>query len=221
MNAILALIKRDLKLAFRQGGGFGAALGFVLCVIVMVPLAIGPDQVLLQRLAPGMMWLMLLLSVLLTAERIFASDLEDGSLDVMSMGEASLERVVLAKAIAHWLSVSLPLAIVAPCLGLMLNLDASQLPKLLAAMIIGSLALSFLASLGGALTAGLRRGGLLIQLLVLPLYVPVLVFGISVTQSSFGPSGAQSALLVLSGITLLTLVLVPFASAAALRSFMK
>ncbi len=221
MKSLLALLKRDIKLAWRQGGGLGAALGFMLAVIVLIPLSIGPDQNLLQRLAPGLMWLTLLLAVLLTAERMFASDLEDGSLDVMTTGSLSLEWIAAIKIAAHWLTVSLPLAILGPVLGFMFNLDAAQFPQLLLAMITGSLALSAIAAIGGAITAGLRRGGLLVALLILPLYVPILIFGVSVTQSALGPTGATSSLTVLAGLTLLSLVLAPLASAAALRSFLR
>jgi heme exporter protein B len=221
MKPLLALLKRDIKLAWRQGGGLGAALGFMLAVIVLIPLSIGPDQNLLQRLAPGLMWLTLLLAVLLTAERMFAADLEDGSLDVMTTGTLSLEWISAIKIAAHWLTVSLPLAVLAPLLGFMFNLDAAQLPQLLLAMITGSLALSAIAAIGGAITSGLRRGGLLVALLILPLYVPILIFGVSVTQSALGPSGASSALTVLAGLTLLSLIAAPFASAAALRSFLR
>ena len=131
-TAALALIKRDMRLALKQGGGFGAALGFILAVMVLVPLAVGPDQAQLQRLAPGMMWLALLLAVLLTADRMFQQDFEDGSLDVMSMGRLPFEVVTLLKALAHWLTVSLPLALITPPMGLFLNIYTGQLPILYA-----------------------------------------------------------------------------------------
>jgi heme exporter protein B len=221
MMPMRAIIKRDLTLALRQGGGLGPALGFILAVIVLVPLAIGPDLNLLQRLAPGMMWLTLLLAVLLTADRIYAQDLDDGSLELLALSGQPLEFTVLAKTIAHWLSVSLPLALIAPILGLMLNLDTEQLPLLWLSMLIGSLALSMLASLGGAITAGLKRGGLLISILVLPLYVPIIIFGISTVSSSLGPSGPTSSLLVLLAVTLIACIINPWGAAAALRIYLK
>jgi heme exporter protein B len=221
MRALLAIIQRDLKLALRQGGGLGPALGFILAVMVLVPLAIGPDLNLLQRLAAGIMWLTLLLAVLLTAERIYAQDLEDGSLELFAISGQPMEAIVIAKTLAHWLSVSLPLAVIAPVLAVMLNLDTNQMPILWISMILGSLALSMLASLGGAITAGLKRGGLLVSILVLPLYVPVMIFGISAVSSSLGPAGATSSLLILFAITLLTCVLTPWAAAAALRMYLK
>jgi heme exporter protein B len=220
-QSVRALIKRDILLARRQGGGLGAALGFILAVIVLIPLALGPDQALLSRLAPGMMWLSLLLSVLLTADRMFQQDFEDGSLDVMMMGALPFEFVTLTKAFSHWLTVSLPLAVVSPALGLLLSLDATKLPILWISMISGSLALSFLASIGGAVTAGLRRGGLLVSLLILPLYVPVLIFGVAAATTDFGPYGATPALIVLCAITLMSLIVAPWASAAALRAYLR
>ena len=219
--SLKALLWRDIALARKQGGGLGAALSFILAVVVLVPLAIGPDLVLLQRLAAGMMWLALLLAVLLTGDRIFQQDLEDGSLDLMTMSPVPFELITLTKSLAHWLMVSLPLAIIAPPLGLMLNLDINSLPFLWLAMITGSLALSLLASLGGAITAGLRRGGLLVSILILPLYIPVLIFGISATTMMMGPQSALPSLLILLAITLLCVVIVPLACAAALRAYMR
>jgi len=218
---IWALLKRDITLARKQGGGLGAALSFILAVAVMMPIALGPDPNLLQHLAAGMMWLALLLAVLLTADRIFQQDFEDGSLDLMTMTKTPFEVIVLSKTLAHWLTVSLPLAVIAPPLGLMLNIELDQLPMLWAAMITGSLAISLLASLGGAITAGLRRGGLLIAILILPLYIPVLIFGVATTTLTLGPQSSWPALAILLAITLLCLVISPIASAAALRAYLK
>jgi heme exporter protein B len=219
--ALNALLWRDVALARKQGGGLGAALSFILAVVVLVPLSVGPDLNLLARLAAGLMWLALLLAVLLTADRIFQQDLEDGTLDLMTMAPVPFELVALVKAIAHWLTVSLPLALIAPPLGLMLNLDIAALPILWLAMMAGSLALSLLAALGGAVTAGLRRGGLLISILILPLYVPVLVFGVSATTMMMGPQSALPSLLILLAITLVCLVVSPLACAAALRAYLR
>jgi len=220
-QALNALLWRDVALARKQGGGLGAALSFILAVVVLVPLSVGPDLNLLARLAAGLMWLALLLAVLLTADRIFQQDLEDGTLDLMTMAPVPFELVALVKAIAHWLTVSLPLALIAPPLGLMLNLDIASLPVLWLAMVAGSLALSLLAALGGAITAGLRRGGLLISILILPLYVPVLVFGVSATTMMMGPQSALPSLLILLAITLVCLVISPLACAAALRAYLR
>jgi heme exporter protein B len=221
IRAITAILRRDLALGFRQGGGAAAALSFILAVLVMVPLAIGPDQNLLQRLAPGIMWLTLLLAVLLTAERIFQQDYEDGTIDALVSSPYPLELLVCCKAIAHWLGTGLPLALLSPFLALMLNIRETSIPVLLAAMVLGSLSLSLLASIGGALTAGLRRGGLLVNLLVLPLYVPVLVFGVSASLAETTPQGLAPSLLVLLAVALLSLAIQPWASAAALRAYLR
>lgn len=222
MKAALALLKRDLVLAWRQGGGVGTALGFFLTVIVLLPLGIGPDQALLQRIAPGGLWIALLLSVLLSADRIYQADYEDGSLELLSMGNMPLEMVAGVKSLAHWLTSGLPLAIAAPLLGFLLNLDSALIVPMLGAMILGSFGLSFLASLGAAVTVGLRRGGLLVSLLVLPLYVPVLIFGISASNAgAAGPDISQAAFLILLAITLVILVIAPLGAGAALRAYMR
>ena len=150
MSLLLALIRRDLVLSLRQGGGAGTALGFFLTVVVLLPIGLGPDQALLQRLAPGALWIALLLSVLLSADRIFQQDYEDGSLDIMAMGPVPLELVALAKSLAHWLSTGLPLAVSAPLLGFLLNLDPAVILPLILAMALGSVALSLLAAVGAA-----------------------------------------------------------------------
>jgi heme exporter protein B len=196
-------------------------LGFFLTVVVLLPIGIGPDQALLARIAPGALWIALLLSVLLSADRIYQQDYEDGSLDVMTMGPVPFEMVALAKAIAHWLSTSLPLAIAAPLLGFLVNLEPEAILPLSAAMALGSIALSLLASIGAAVTVGLRRGGLLVSLLVLPLYVPVLIFGLSASQANAAPGLTTASLLILGAIALVSLVVSPLASAAALRSYLK
>ncbi|MGH6854219.1 MAG: heme exporter protein CcmB [Aestuariivirga sp.] len=222
MSLIWALIRRDFILSLRQGGGAGTGLGFFLAVIVLLPIGLGPDQALLQRMAPGALWIALLLSVLVSAERIFQHDFEDGSLDIMAMGPVSFELVALAKALAHWLSSSLPLAVAAPLLGFLLNLDPRAILPLAFAMAAGSIALSLLASIGAAVTVGLRRGGLLVSLLVLPLYVPVLIFGVAASQPAApGPDIATPSLLILVALALASLVLSPLASAAALRSYLR
>jgi len=217
MTGLLALVRRDLRLALRQGGGVGTAFGFFLTVILLLPLGLGPDLALLERIAPGAIWLALLLSVLLSAERIFQADYEDGSLELFTLGPAALEMVVAAKAIAHWLTAGLPLALAAPLLGFLLNLAPDRMLPLALATVTGSAALSLLAALGAAVTVGLRRGGLLISLIVLPLYVPVLVFG--VTASS--PGETAPPFMILLAIVLVAIVIVPFAAAAALRAHLR
>jgi heme exporter protein B len=222
MKLLWALVRRDILLTLRQGGGAGTALGFFLTVVVLLPIGLGPNQALMQKLAPGALWIALLLSVLLSADRIFQQDYDDGSLDIMAMGPVPFELVALAKSIAHWLSTSLPLAIAAPFLGFLLNLSPSVILPLFLAMILGSITLSLLAAIGAAVTVGLRRGGLLVSLLVLPLYVPVLIFGVAASNGGvMGDGVAPAALLILAAIALASLVLSPIASAAALRSYLK
>lgn len=222
MKPFLALLKRDLVLAWRQGGGVGTAFGFFLTVIVLLPLGIGPDVNVLQRIAPGGLWIALLLSVLLSADQIYQSDFDDGSLELMTFGTVPLELVAATKSLTHWLVSGLPLAIAAPLMGFLLNLDTRLIIPLLAAMVLGSIGLSFLAGLGAAVTVGLRRGGLLVSLLVLPLYVPVLIFGISAGGAgTAGPDVAQASFTILFAVTLVILVIAPFGSAAALRAYMR
>ena len=221
-SAYTAILSRDFTLAIRQGGGIGTAIGFFLTVIVLLPLGLGPDQQLLQRIAPGALWIALLLSVLLSADHLYQTDHDDGSLEIMALSSTPLEIVVLAKASVHWLTSGLPLALAAPVLGFLLNMDPALVLPLATAMVAGSLALSLLASLGAAITVGLHQGGLLVLLLVLPLYVPVMIFGVlasSGTQSGIDNSG--TALIILIAIVLAALVVTPLASAAALRSYMR
>jgi heme exporter protein B len=218
VKLLWALVRRDLMLATRQGGGAGTAIGFFVTVIVLLPLGLGPDQALLQRIAPGALWIALLLSVLLSAERIFQSDYEDGSLDAMALGVMPLELVVLAKAAAHWLITALPLAVAAPFFGFLINLDPLAILPLSLAMIIGSIALSLLAALGAAITVALRRGGLLVSLLILPFYVPCLIFGVAASSLS---DLVTPSLLMLTALALASLVLIPVAAAAALRAYLK
>jgi heme exporter protein B len=218
MSAAMALFGRDVRLALRQAGGTGTAIGFFLTFVVLLPVGLGPDQALLGRIAPGALWIALLLSVLLSADRIFESDHADGSLEILAMSGTPLPLLGLAKAAAHWVTAALPLAIAAPILGFLVNLDPALIVPQLLAMLIGSLALSLLALLGAAITIGLRRGGPLVSLLILPLYVPVLIFGVA--ASSAGES-AGSARLVLLALSLISLVLCPAAAAAAIRAHLR
>jgi heme exporter protein B len=216
MRAFLALIARDVRLGMRSGGALGAAMGFYLVVVAVIPLGLGPDMNLLSRIAPGVLWVALMLSALLSLERIFHIDYEDGSLDMLATGPLPLELVALAKALAHWISTALPLVIITPALGLLLNLEAQAYPPLLLSMAVGTPAVSFLGAVGAALTCGLRRGGLLLALLLLPLYVPVVIFGVA--SANAGLTGEFAApFSILAAFTLASAVLGPVAAAAALR----
>ncbi|MEM7193082.1 MAG: heme exporter protein CcmB [Pseudomonadota bacterium] len=219
MNAALALIRRDMTLAIREGGAISVALGFYLVVIAIAPFGLGPDLNLLSRVAPGLLWIALLLAALLSADRIFHNDFEDGTLDVLAMGPLPLPLAAASKSLAHWITTCVPLALLAPLLGLMLNLPLNAIPMLVLTMLIGTISVSFIAALGAALTLGLRRSGLLLALLVLPLYVPVLIFGVStITALLAGPGSPWPPFLMLCALALASLVLGPLAAAAALRT---
>jgi heme exporter protein B len=222
MKAVSALIRRDLGVAMRQGSSLGTAIGFFLAVVMLLPIGLGPDQALMQRIAPGALWIALLLSVLLSADRIFQDDYEDGSLELLTSGPLSFELVTLTKACVHWLTAGLPLAVIAPLLGFLVNISPEQVLPLAAAMIIGSLGISLLAALGAAVTVGLRRGGMMVSLLILPLYVPLMIFGVaaSAPQNIMQGTGIAS-LFVLAALSLAALVVVPIAASAALRAYMQ
>ena len=213
----MTLVLRDLRLSVRQGGALGTALGFYMVVVTMLPLGLGSDLNLLSRIAPGVLWIALLLSALLSLPRIFGADYEDGSLDILTTGPLPLELVAAAKALAHWISTSIPLALLAPVLGILLNLEIGAYPVLVATMLLGTPAVSFIGAVGAALTLRSHRGGLLIALLVLPLYVPTLVFGMAAISALLGPGGVMSPVLILTALSLFAVVLGPIAAAAALR----
>lgn len=214
---MIALLLRDLKLAFRAGGGFGLGLAFFLIVTVLVPFSVGPQSSLLSTIAPGVLWLGALLACLLSLDRLLALDWEDGSLDLLATAPLPLESVVTIKALAHWLTTGLPLVIAAPFLGVLLNLPVPGFFWLVISLLIGTPAMSVIGTFGAALTVGLKRGGLLLSLLVLPLYVPTLIFGAEVARRGATGMETQTPLLMLAGITAATIALLPFASAAVLR----
>ena len=212
-----ALLIRDMRLAMRAGGGFGLGLAFFLLVAVIVPLGVGPEQAVLGRIAPGILWVGALLSCLLSLDRIFALDFEDGSLDLLATSPMPLEGVVAVKSAAHWLVTGLPLVVVAPILGLLLNLAPEGYVWLLVSLALGTPALSVIGSFGAALTVGLKRGGLLMSLLVLPLYMPTLIFGAEVVKRGAQGLAVATPLALLAAITAGSLALLPFAAAAAIR----
>lgn len=214
---MIALLLRDLKLAFRAGGGFGLGLAFFLIVTVLVPFSVGPQSSLLSTIAPGVLWLGALLACLLSLDRLLALDWEDGSLDLLATAPLPLEAVVTIKALAHWLTTGLPLVLAAPFLGVLLNLPVPGFFWLVISLLIGTPAMSVIGTFGAALTVGLKRGGLLLSLLVLPLYVPTLIFGAEVARRGATGMETQTPLLMLAGITAATIALLPFASAAVLR----
>ncbi len=214
---MIALLLRDLRLAVRAGGGFGLGLAFFLIVVVLVPFGVGPDQALLSRVAPGILWVAALLAALLSLDRIFALDFEDGSLTLLATSPLPLEGVAWMKALAHWITTGLPLTLAAPALGFLLSLAPEAYLYLFVSLLIGTPALSVIGTFGAALTVGLRRGGLLLSLLVLPLYIPTLIFGAEAVRRGADGLDPFAALLLLGGITAGTFVLLPIATAAVLR----
>lgn len=212
-----ALLIRDLQLALRAGGGFGLGLAFFLIVVVLVPFSVGPAPDLLARIAAGALWLGALLACLLSLDRLLAVDWEDGALDLLATSPLPLEGVVAIKAMAHWITTGLPLVLVAPVLGVLLNLPVAGYGPLVVSLALGTPALSMIGAFGAALTVGLKRGGLLLSLLVLPLYVPTLIFGAEAARRGAAGLETSTPLLLLAGITGCVLALMPFAAAAVLR----
>ncbi|KZY50872.1 heme exporter protein CcmB [Sulfitobacter sp. KE29] len=212
-----ALLLRDLRLALRAGGGFGLGLAFFLIVTMLVPFSVGPEATLLRAIAPGVLWLGALLACLLSLDRLLALDLEDGSLELLLTAPLPLEGALAVKALAHWLTTGLPLVLAAPFLGVMLQLAAPGHLWLLVSLALGTPALSVIGMFGAALTVGIKRGGLLLSLLVLPLYIPTLIFGAEVARRGAAGLEATTPLLMLAGLTLAVVALMPFAAAAVLR----
>ena len=214
---MIKLFWRDVTLAVRSGGGFGLALIFFLIVVVLVPFAIGSDQIMLSKVAPGVLWLGALLACLLSLDRVFGLDFEDGTLDLLATSPIPLEGVYLAKVAAHWLTTGLPLTLAAPVYGLMFNLNFEVQQLLFLSLLFGTPALSLIGSFGSSLVLGVKRGGLLLSLLVLPLYIPTLIFGAQVARSVATGRNFEVPLVLISIVSLITLAILPFAAAAALR----
>lgn len=218
MSALGALLVRDMRIAVRVGGGALIGVLFFLVVVILVPFALGPDLALLKRIGPAILWLAALLANLLALDRLFAADHEDGSLDLLLMSQAPLELVVAVKGVAHWLTTGLPLIIAAPLIGLLLNLDALADAALVATLLAGTPALTFIGLIGASIAVALRRGGLLLAVLVLPLTVPVLIFGVAAANAALtGPVTFGTPFTILCALSLASLVVGPFAAAAALR----
>jgi heme exporter protein B len=218
MTALCALLVRDLRLAVRVGGGALIGVLFFLIVVTLVPFAIGPDLALLARMGPAILWLGALLASLLALDRLLAIDHEDGSLDLILTARVPLELAVSVKALAHWLTTGLPLVVAAPLLGLLLNLDPKATGAVAVTLLAGTPALTFIGLVGAALTVALRRGGLLLAVLVLPLTVPVLIFGVAASNAAIvGPVPFGTPFSILCALTLISLIIGPVAAAIALR----
>jgi heme exporter protein B len=222
MSAFLALLRRDLVLSYRQGIDAWVVVLFFLAAGILFPFAIGPEPNALMRVSTGVVLSMAALAALLSLDRLYQGDFEDGSLDLMALGPLPLELTALAKALAHWLSTGLPLLVAAPLLALMLNAPTASYGPMLLALVLATPALSLLGGLGAALTLGSRRGGILLTLLILPLYVPVLIFAAGIISRSLLLEGDPTgALLLLSGLDLGLLAITPWATAAALRQALR
>jgi heme exporter protein B len=222
MTAFIALLTRDTRLAIRAGGGALMGALFFLIVVTLLPFAVGPDLALLQRIGPAILWLGALLASLLALDRLFITDYEDGSLDLLITGSLPLELAVSAKALAHWLTTGLPLVLISPLLGLLLNIEPRAMGAVVLTLLAGTPGLTFLGLIGAALSVTLRRGGLLLSVLVLPLSVPALIFGVSASTAAItGPVALSPAFTILCALTLVSVVVGPFAAAAALRHGME
>ena len=217
MTPFLALLKRDLKLAARHGLDSFMVVAFFVLVVTLFPLAVGPEQAILGRIGSGVIWVAALLSAMLSMDRLFQQDYEDGSLDLLVLSPTALELLVLAKTLAHWMSTGLPLIIVSPLLGVLMNVSSAGYGTMILSLALGTPILSLVGAIGAALSLGARRGGVLISLLILPLLIPVLVFGVSAVETALTDLPTRSELMILGAMLLVALALVPYAAAAALR----
>ena len=217
MSDFFLLIARDVRLASRQGSASTMVVVFFVLTVTLFPLGVGPDSSVLARIAAGVIWVAALLASMLSLDRLFQADFEDGSLDLLALSRLPLEIAVLAKTAAHWITTGLPLIVVSPVLALLLNMDLAGWLTLILAMLLGTPALSLIGGIGAALTVGIRRGGVLLSLLVLPLYIPVLIFGVGAVEAAIGGLTQRPHLLILAGLSLGSGVLAPLSSAAALR----
>ncbi|HEV2558666.1 MAG TPA: heme exporter protein CcmB [Microvirga sp.] len=218
MSAFLAILSRDLALANRIGGSGWLGLVFFLLIVTLVPFALGPDLNLLSRIGPAILWIAAVLATLIGLDRLFQADEEDGSLDLLRSAPAPLEVLVLAKVVAHWLTTGLPLALASPLFGLLVALSPEGMAAMVATLIVGTPALTFVGAVGAALTATLRRGGLILAILVLPLMVPTLIFGVSAANAATGGTVPfATPFLILAALSLVAAVVGTLGAAAALR----
>lgn len=217
MKSFLVLVRRDLSLALRQGSDAAMALMFFVIVVTLFPLAVGPEPGVLERISSGIVWVAALLAAMLSLDRMFQADYDDGSLELMLLTPVPLEILVLAKCLAHWLTTGLPMLLIAPLLGVFMNMQTDAFPVLLASMALGTPVLSLLGGVGAALVLGARRAGVLVALLVLPLTIPLLIFGVSAVEAAVTGQSAKAQLLILGAVLMACLPLAPWATAAALR----
>jgi len=212
-----ALLKREILIATRASGGAALGLAFFLIVVLITALGLGRDVTVLAKAAPGTLWVGALLATLLSLDRLFQADFEDGSLEALALSPAPLEAITAIKIIAHWITTGLPLVILSPIMALMMQMPDGTITWMLASLIVGTLSLSAIGAIGAALTLGIRRGGLLLSLLVAPLFVPTLIFGVQTIKNAAQGLDPITPFLLLTGLTLFSLVLSPIASSYALR----
>jgi heme exporter protein B len=217
MSRFLEIVRRDLRLALRQGSDSIMVVTFFVLTVVLFPFGIGPESGVLERVSAGVLWVTALLASLLSLDRLFQADYEDGSLELLVLTPTPLEVVVIAKVAAHWLTTGLPLLVAAPVLAVLLHMNADGFATLMLTMLIGTPILSLIGGIGAALVLGARRGGVLLSLLILPLYVPVLIFGVGAIDAAVQARDATPHLLILGGLLAAALPLSPWATAAALR----
>ena len=217
MTAFLAILKRDVQLAFKQGGGAGMAIAFFFLTVALFPLGVGPEANILSRISAGVIWVAALLATMLSLDRIFQADFDDGSLELLAMTPLPLHFIVLAKCLAHWLTTGLPLIAAAPLLAIQMQMDAAGFTTLMVSRLLCTMTLSLIGAVGAALTIGVRRGGVLLSLLVLPFFIPVLIFGVGAVDAAINGLGSKPQLLILGAMLLMAGVLSPLASAAAIR----
>ena len=217
MNAVLAVFKRDLLLALRQRGELLQHLLFFLLVVSLFPLGTRPEAAILRAVAPALLWMAALVAALLSLQRLFRPDYDDGSLEQLLLSRAPLSLLVLAKVAAYWIGSGLVFVLFAPVVALLLSVPAGAIPVIMAALALGTPALGLIGAIGVALTLSLPRAGMLLSLLIFPLYVPVLIFGAGAMQAAINGLPASAPLLMLAGLTTLALTLAPPACAAALR----
>lgn len=217
MSPFTAIVRRDLRLALRQGMDSVMVVAFFVIAVILFPFGIGPEPNVLARISAGVVWVAALLASMLALERLFQTDYEDGSLELLALAPVPLELVVLAKVIAHWLTTGLPLIVAAPLLGFLLHLSADGFLVLVIGLALGTPILSLIGAVGAGLILGARRGGVLLSLLVLPLYIPILIFGVAAVDAAVGGFTPRPQLLILAGMLLGAVALTPWAGAAAIR----
>lgn len=217
MSRFWEIVRRDLRLALRQGSDSVMVVTFFVLTVILFPFGIGPESGILERVAAGVLWVTALLASMLSLDRLFQNDYEDGSLELLVLTPTPLEVIVAAKVTAHWLTTGVPLLVAAPILAILLHMNGDGFVTLLLTMLIGTPVLSLIGAIGAALVLGARRGGVLLSLLILPLYVPVLIFGVGAIDASVQGLSSQPHLLILGGLLAGCLPLAPWATAAALR----